>query len=111
MCYTGLSERWMLNILKGVEVFKGGGTLDTGEKKVKVKPLSTGGVGMIHPPKGKGVPLPGSPLVLLFVPDHLGGKVLVEQVMILCTLSIRLEPSSKCGHLVCTSVAMAKEPS
>jgi hypothetical protein len=43
----------MANTFKRVEVFKGGGTLDTGEKKAKVEPLSTGGVGMVHPPKGK----------------------------------------------------------
>jgi hypothetical protein len=104
MCYAGFSERWMQNALKSVEVIKGSGTSDRGEKKAQVEPLSTGGVGMVHPPKGKGVSLPGSPLVMPFVPDHLGGKVLVEEVMILCTVSIRLEPPSKCGSLVCRSI-------
>jgi hypothetical protein len=100
MCYTGISERWIPNCVKSIEVLKGGGTPDTGEKKAKVEPLSRGGVGMIHPPKGKGVPLPGSPLVCVLVPDHPGGKVLVEKIMIICTLSIRLEPFSQCGGLV-----------
>jgi hypothetical protein len=36
----------MSNTFKIVEVFKGGGTLDTGEKKAKVELLSTCGHGM-----------------------------------------------------------------
>jgi hypothetical protein len=53
----------MQNALKGIEVIKGSGTSDRDEKKVRVELLSTGGVGMVHPPKGKGVLLPGSPLL------------------------------------------------
>jgi hypothetical protein len=49
-------------------------------------------------------PASGSPLALFFVPDHPGGKVLIEQVMISSTLRIRLEPFSECGSLVCTSI-------
>jgi hypothetical protein len=105
MCYAGLSERTMVHIIKSVEVLKGGGTPDTGEKKAQVEALSTGGVGMVHPPNSKSAPLPGGPLATIFLmPNHLIGKVLVEKVTMLCTLSIGPEPSSKCGILVCLSI-------
>jgi hypothetical protein len=97
---TGLSERWMLNAFKGVEVIKGGGTTDTGEKKVKVELLFRGGVGMIHPANGNGTLLPDRPLVCALVPNHPGGKILVEKIMIICQLSISLKPCSECGIMI-----------
>ena len=55
---------------------------------------------MIHPPNGRAAPLSLSPLAILLIPNHLRGKVLVEKVMVLRTLSIALEPCSQCGSFV-----------
>ena len=100
-CNASLSESGMANSLKGAKVLKRGGTTHRGEKKVKVEALSRRGMGIIHPPKGKGVLPPHSPNVILLVPDQLRGKVLVEKVMKLIMLCIELEPSSECGIYIC----------
>jgi hypothetical protein len=97
---------------KVVQVLKGGGSLDTGEKKAQVEALSTGGVGMVHPSNGKSVLLPGCPHVniLPLIPHHLIGKVLVEKVVMSSTLSIGLEPPSQCGIYVCMTIKHILDP-
>jgi hypothetical protein len=39
-CYAGSFERCVVNLIKSVQVLKGGGTLDTGEKQTQIEALS-----------------------------------------------------------------------
>ena len=63
-------------------------------KKTEVEPFSRCGMSMIHPTYSRDSLLPGGPLVCLLVPNHLGGKILIEKIAIICQLSICLNPCS-----------------
>jgi hypothetical protein len=93
---AGFSEGGILNVLKYAEVFKEGGTHDSGEKKAQVESLSRSGVGIVHSANLMCL-LPDSPLASLRVPDHLGAEVLIEDVTHVRIKYIGLEPSSECG--------------
>jgi hypothetical protein len=45
---AGFSKGGIQCALKRTKVFKGGGALDHSEKKAQVKPLSSGGMGIVH---------------------------------------------------------------
>jgi hypothetical protein len=61
----------MSNTFKIVEVFKGGGTLDTGEKKAKVEELlSTCGVGMVWDVNNKQNSRYLMVMILAHIPTH-----------------------------------------
>jgi hypothetical protein len=40
------------------------------------------------------------PLVLILLPDHPGGEILVKKVLTVLPLRVGLEPSSECGVLI-----------
>ena len=69
-------------------------------KKTEVEPFSRCGMSMIHPTYSRDSLLPGGPLVCLLVSNHLGGKISIEKIAIICQLSICLKPCSKCGIMV-----------
>src|SRR5947209_7740893 len=84
-------------------MLKGSSTLYTCQKKPDVKALLSRRVNIVHPANSKALILSCSPLVLIPMPYHLRGKVLIECVKdfrALYSSSICFKPSHKCGVLL-----------
>jgi len=70
--------------------------------------LSRSRVSIIHPANSKALLSPGPPtVVLLSMPDHPGGVVLIKKIEDLTALRLQLvgfKPSSKCGLALCMGI-------
>src|SRR5260370_40722785 len=95
---AGFSESGIKDTLKGMKVFKRGGTLDNSKKEMQIEVLSRRRMSIIHPANLKAA-LPNSPHQPILVPDHLVRKVLVKGVVddAILMKSIVVEPCCECG--------------
>jgi hypothetical protein len=95
---AGFSESGVDNTLMSTQVFIRCSTFDNSEKETQVEALCSRGMGIIHPANLE-APLPDSPKVCVFVPDHLVRKVLIKGIVddTILMKGIGFEPSSESG--------------
>jgi hypothetical protein len=104
---AGFPKGGIEDAIEGTEVFKRCGARDDSKKKAKVEALSRTGMGIVHPANLKAL-FPNMPHILICLPDHLGGKVLIEgapDVRHVCTSGqaipcIGLEPPQESGVML-----------
>jgi hypothetical protein len=102
-CQTGLLKGGSSDSSKGSKIFKGCGTLDSGEKKSEVEPLAGLGSDIVHASNCK-TPLTWLPFGIFDIIDKSRGKVLIVEVVCILIISICLEVGSKSGSMTSCSL-------